>query len=310
MKILQKIVLLLTVALCSGCYEDYIHDYESTSVGFAVAKPLRTVIADRGMEIRVGVSIGGKRQVDMNDWAKFEIDGTLLEGTGMELLPTGYYTLADPNTFRVAKENLPVADVAIQFTQAFYDDPKSVGWSVKEGGKVVMKSYALPFKITESSLDNIPEDRKTSLVAIKYISTFHGTYYVKGAVSEMDANGATVNTITYSDKDLIKNMTRDIRTLSTVTLERPGIANLAVSDKDKVKLTVAPVPDADTYNVSVETADKGIEISDGEGFYYPKKEKPEFALTYSYSKDGKKFVVSETLVLRQDPLKDLRVETW
>ena len=40
------------------------------------------MIADRDMQIRVGVAIGGKREVDMNDWAEFEIDPALLTGTG------------------------------------------------------------------------------------------------------------------------------------------------------------------------------------------------------------------------------------
>lgn len=45
-----------------------------------MANPLRTVIADRDMPIYIGVSIGGKREVDMSDWAKFEIDPSLVEG--------------------------------------------------------------------------------------------------------------------------------------------------------------------------------------------------------------------------------------
>lgn len=61
------------------------------------------MIADRDMQIRVGVAIGGKREVDMNDWAEFEIDPALLTGTGLEVLPKEYYTLSDNNLFRVSK---------------------------------------------------------------------------------------------------------------------------------------------------------------------------------------------------------------
>ena len=80
MKIAKIILLALTTCLAS-CYEDYTHDYETTNVGFALQNPLRTVISDRDMPIYVGVSLGGKREVDMNDWAKFTLDASLLEGT-------------------------------------------------------------------------------------------------------------------------------------------------------------------------------------------------------------------------------------
>ena len=45
-------------------------------------KPLRTLVADTDMSIKVGVAIGGKREVHTDDWATFEIDPSLLDGTG------------------------------------------------------------------------------------------------------------------------------------------------------------------------------------------------------------------------------------
>lgn len=47
-------------------------------MGFALDQPLRTVVSGTN-KIYVGVSIGGKREIDMSDWATFEIDETLLE---------------------------------------------------------------------------------------------------------------------------------------------------------------------------------------------------------------------------------------
>ena len=145
MKIAKIILLALTTCLTS-CYEDYTHDYETTNVGFALQNPLRTVISDRDMPIYVGVSLGGKREVDMNDWAKFTLDASLLEGTPLTLLPEEYYILEDPEIFKVRKSNLPVADVEIKFTDAFYTDPLSL-----------TTHYALPFKVTESSMNTIRE---------------------------------------------------------------------------------------------------------------------------------------------------------
>ena len=130
----------------SSCYEDYTKDYNYSTAYFASQKPLRTVIADRDMQIRVGVAIGGKREVDMNDWAEFEIDPALLTGTGLEVLPKEFYTLSDNNLFRVSKNTLAVADVAITFTNTFYEDVACTE-----------THYALPFRVKSRSLDKILE---------------------------------------------------------------------------------------------------------------------------------------------------------
>ena len=65
---LVKFLFVSFVVLVSftSCYDEYTNDYETPNMGFAVA--------NRDMPIYIGVSIGGKREVDMSDWAKFEID--------------------------------------------------------------------------------------------------------------------------------------------------------------------------------------------------------------------------------------------
>ena len=248
MKIAKIILLALTTCLVS-CYEDYTHDYETTNVGFALQNPLRTVISDRDMPIYVGVSLGGKREVDMNDWAKFTLDASLLEGTPLTLLPEEYYILEDPEIFKVRKSNLPVADVEIKFTDAFYTDPLSL-----------TTHYALPFRVIESSMNSIREGADYSIVAIKYVSSFSGVYYLQGEVSEVDDNGNIIEstTVVYKEKDLINNNTLELSTLAQNKLLRPGVANLTKSNANRFQLTIdnngESGPD---YNVQIE----GIELS-------------------------------------------------
>lgn len=313
MKKLQIALLFLLTGLTS-CYEDYIEDYETTSVGFAISNPLRTVISDRNMSIYVGVSLGGKREVDKADWAKFTIDESLLNGTGLILLPNNYYTLGDPETFRVRKSTLPVADVEIKFTDAFYADALS-----RE------VHYALPFRVTESSMDQIREEGETSVVAIKYASTFSGTYYLTGNVTELDENGNSIeNTCqSYGDKlDIIKSPTCVLTTLSKSELIRPGISDPATDKKDNLKLTIENNGNSEgNYKVQIST-EKGIcpvEAIEGDYIYKSKEYTyngngdtpcPEIMLKYIYETNGKRYQVDERLVLRRDPLKDLRVETW
>lgn len=282
--------------LLSSCYEKYEEDYAYSAVYFASQQPLRTVIADRGMEIRVGVAIGGKREVDLNDWARFEIDETLLEGTGLTLLPATYYELADPDTFRVSKSTLAVADVAIRFTDAFYADPLCV-----------TTHYALPFRVVESSLDKILEDKQTSVVAVKYMSTYGGTYYVTGSRVELDDQGQEIGTPEiYRDADLSKNLTRATTTVSADVLTRAGVSNFTTDvATEKVQLTFH----ADK-TLGVGSADGGIEITDGSGSWDDSGDRLVLNMTYGFTKGGKRYRVTEQLTRRQDPLQDLRYEEW
>lgn len=87
MKRLNILWIGLISVLMTACYDDYEKDYDESSVYFASQKPLRTLVADTDMSIKVGVAIGGKREVHTDDWATFEIDPSLLEGTGLTLMP-------------------------------------------------------------------------------------------------------------------------------------------------------------------------------------------------------------------------------
>lgn len=283
----------------TSCYEDYIEDYKYTSAYFASQKPLRTVIADRDMTIDVGVAIGGKREVDMNDWAEFEIDETLLNGTGLTLLPKEFYTLSDESVMRVSKSTLPVASVTISFTDAFYADQNTM-----------KQHFALPFRVVSSSLDSILVGKETSIVAIKYISTYHGTYYVKGTVTEVDNNGNPVegsDPVAYSNADLSKNITRNLSTVSRNTVIREGLANLRTGVPNE-KLQIVFNED---NTLTVGTAEGGTAITDGSGSYeYDSDGVLTLSLSYIYVKNGKKYRAIETLIRRQDPLNDLRFEEW
>lgn len=298
MKAFKLLIILFLGVLVSSCYDEYVDDFDYSTVGFAMTKPLRTVIADRSMEVRVGVSIGGKRAVDMNDWATFKID-TVSVPAGKTLMPKNYFIMSDSTTMKVHKSNLPVADIGISFTDAFYADPLSI-----------TGVYVLPLKITDSSLDSVYQS--STVVCFKYISTFHGTYYVKGKLIELDAPaGNDIDTIAYENKDLVKNITKDIATVDRHTLIRPGLANFTATTTEKVQLRIVPTDDANkTYSVEVGAATGGVAITNGSGTYYGNKTNPEIILEYAFVKGGKNYRVEEILILRQDPLYDLRVETW
>lgn len=301
-----NILLFIAVLLgLSSCYDDYVNDYENPNMGFAVAKPLRTVIADRDMPIYIGVSIGGKREVDMADWAKFVVDQTLVEQTGKVLLPSNYYTLSDSEYFRVRKSNLPVADVRIDFTEAFYNDPLAL-----------KEHYVLPFRMIDNSLGALREGAETTVAVIKYISTYAGTYYRMGKVTEVDATGvAQAEPVSYGDThDIINCSTAVFSSMAPRVVVCPGVGN----EKEAVG-SITLTMDA-SKNVAITGIDGKVVISNASGNYKVEGDydyvanagthAPQFDLEYTYEKSGKYYRVVEKLVLRQDPLYDLRVETW
>ena len=221
------------------------------------------------------------------------------------MLPANYYTLADPEYFRVRKSNSPVADVGITFTDLFYED-----------SRCLTDYYALPFRMTENSMNAIREGAETCVAVIKYISTYAGTYYRMGNVTEVDAGGNPVGEpVSYGNtKDIIKCATATFKTMEPRVVVCPG-----VGDKLETVGSLTLTMDANN-NVTVEEVSGKAAITNASGTYkiegdydYVAKvgtRAPQFDLEYTYENGGKYYHVVEKLVLRQDPLYDLRVETW
>ena len=94
----------------------------------------------------------------------------------------------------------------------------------------------------------------------------------------------------------------------------PGLGN----EKESVG-SITLTMDADK-NVTITGVDGKAAISNASGSYKTEGDydyvanagtrAPQFDLEYTYEKSGKYYQVVEKLVLRQDPLYDLRVETW
>ena len=79
-----------------------------------------------------------------DDWATFEIDPSLLDGTGLTLMPENYYQLANPNKMTISNPNLAIADVKVTFSDAFYEDNAALN-----------KHYAIPFRLVDHNQDEI-----------------------------------------------------------------------------------------------------------------------------------------------------------
>ena len=257
--------------------------YDKSSVYFASQKPLRTLVADTDMSIKVGVAIGGKREVHTDDWATFEIDPSLLDGTGLTLMPENYYQLANPNKMTISNPNLAIADVKVTFSDAFYEDNAALN-----------KHYAIPFRLVDHDQDEISTDvngnlKDYSIVVVKFVSQYHGTYFVKGKVTNLSTQQVTE----YSNKE-----------------RRPGFGN-TLENNESVNLTVNP-----DGSVNIE-AGGSVAITDASATLDPAAEslefvgkQPKFTLSYKYTKGGVTYQVDEELIRRQNPEADLRFQEW
>ena len=251
------IIALSLLSLMSGCskYDNYVEDFDFTSVYFGTQKPLRTVVARDPMQIKFGVAMGGVRENTKDQWVKFKLDPSLLNTVGganaFTLLPKSYYemVLSNGDSTIIIPAGKIIGDVVLKINKdAFTTDPLAT-----------TKKYALPIRIYETSADSILKGNELiaakdyTIIVIKYISQESGTYYVKG--SETDK--ATNITTTYSYSDLTKNKTRDLTTLSLTSLNMGGIGSRTASALYKMLISL----NADG-SIALSTATGGVAVTD------------------------------------------------
>ncbi|GGZ13191.1 hypothetical protein GCM10007049_01210 [Echinicola pacifica] len=306
--------IILGVALLAGglmsCepYEDYIEDFDYTIVYFGSQKPLRTIVAYDEMEFKVGVAMGGKRTSEVQEYADFVVDPSLLEdeaftgGNEFVLLPESYYTLSDDSRMLIPAGKY-IGDITVSLNREnFTNDPDATS-----------NTYALPIRITASSLDSIASGsyddlgnvinppKNYTILVVKYISPYSGTYYHKGAQVELDENGEVVNEVVYNNQDLIKNATWNLSTITRNQVLTPQVGN---NQSGSIILTV----DEDSNLVSISTEDDQIQDLQGQGTY--SEDESAFYIEYSFMKNEADYLVKDTLIIRQAPELDLGFEEW
>ena len=168
---------------------------------------------------------------------------------------------------------------------------------------VITGGYALNSYKEEKENGNLKD---YSIVVVKFVSQYHGTYFVKGKVTNLSTQQVTE----YSNKDLSQNMTRDFVSLGRNKVRRPGFGN-TLENNESVNLTVNP-----DGSVNIE-AGGSVAITDASATLDPAAEslefvgkQPKFTLSYKYTKGGVTYQVDEELIRRQNPEADLRFQEW
>lgn len=206
-KHMKKIFLFLIVACwLTSCYDDYRLDYPTSTVAFSNATGgsdqqgvlWRSVVKGEGLQLDAGIYLAGVIENRQERWADFEIDPALLSGTGYELMPENYYTLSNNSRF-VIPAGGHIGRISITLDSlAFVNDPNAV-----------KPHYAIPFRLTDTSEDNILETQSTQILVIRYINYYEGFYIHEGSFSTIDDGGGILN------EGMINNVLR----ASTVMLD-------------------------------------------------------------------------------------------
>ncbi|PSL24591.1 DUF1735 domain-containing protein [Dyadobacter jiangsuensis] len=195
----------LTMAL-SACYDDYIKDFDYTSVYFMYQTNARTFVVGEGMSIEVGAALAGVRENRQDRVVGFQMDAALVNANALQAmkagagyireavsgvdtlkpLPADYFTISD-NSKMVIKAGTHMGSVVIKADSARF---------LKDAA-TIRAGYAIPFYITSADADSIVRAKRSAVVALKYENMLFGNYWHGGVTTVKDATGKVVKTVKY-----------------------------------------------------------------------------------------------------------------
>jgi hypothetical protein len=262
----------IAVAMFSCGYEDFVVDYDYTAVYFPYALIDRTVIVGEYMEIGIGVVLGGRVENLSDEWAVFEIDNGFLDSSYLPL-PESYYSMEEQDKFEIPAGSFQgLAKISIN-SERFCSDSLAL-----------TPTYALGFRLTDTSADSILAGKDSTIITFKYFNTYHGFYYHKG-MSVAYSGNSVIDTIHYPEDDIW-----ELETNSVEGVIAPEMANFSGNDFH-MNLTVNP---DNTVNIA-RNPSATVEVT-GEGNFDP--ETRTFILEYSFEYNDLTYITIDTLIFR------------
>jgi hypothetical protein len=305
---MKKILAILILAFAAGaCYDDYILDYEYDAIYFPYQYDVRTFVVGEGMQIEMGVALGGVRENTRDRLISYQFDNGLISpatlaamqaspsyiknslGTELKLLPSDYYSLSDDSQIVIKKDDHSGTITLTPDSTAFLSDPDAL-----------TATYALPLRIVEADADSILSTKDFAVIAFKYENMLFGNYWHGGKTVVVDPLGTPIDTILYHTS--IPSPEAKVWKLTTV--EPFALTTNSVSDfsssppKPEMKITL----DA-TGNVAIGSVDGATYVVEPDGpsvFNKPKLlQDRKLLLNYKYQDaDGNTYHATDTLTFR------------
>lgn len=174
---------LLMTASCESGNKEFGYDGE-TAVYFANAGYVRTVELGEDQEadltddnnhiitIKANCAggYGNNNDVTVDYISDASLcDGYKINGAAIQVMPSNYYQIENPNQFVIAKGQ-QLGGVRVKLTDAFFNDDKSYE-----------QGYVIPVKLTKAQgVDKVLESKNTTFCLVKYVNPWAATYLRQG----------------------------------------------------------------------------------------------------------------------------------
>ena len=199
-------ILLIAAIALTGCYEDYVRDYDKDGVFFAYQYDLRTFVIGEGGQFDVTVALGGVMKNSRDRAVKLAIDNTLVDEAayrgmmgadhisgdyvGMALrnagvssllpLPAENYTVTGLDGLKIPAGR-HTGTVTVHATDAMLADPNAY-----------KPAYAIGVKILSADADEVVEGLDCAVIVVRCENRFFGNWTHHGTVTVYDASGTEV----------------------------------------------------------------------------------------------------------------------
>ena len=297
------IACLLLTALLTSCYEDFIKEFDYTSIYFMYQTNVRTFVVGEGMKIEVGAALGGIRENTRDRVVNFTMDDKLvtpdilaamkvganyikeaiLPVTALKVMPADYFTISDKAKM-VIKAGQHSGSVVIKADSAkFVQDAATIN-----------PVYAIPFYINTADADSVLATKRYAVIALKYENMLFGNYWHGGVTTVKDATGKVIKTTNYFTT--IPSPESKIMVLKTVA-PNALVTNKISDQTGSLKITVT----GGTVTVSQATGSKVDIQPDGQSVFNQSKllQERKIFLKYKYANaDGTTSFAQDTLTFR------------
>lgn len=323
MKKYTKILLLvLSVLPLTGCYEEYVKDYEYSAAYVAFQYDLRSLVVGEGMKFDFGAAVAGILENTEDKNVRFVIDDELVNGDlsaygsetpftaidGMKgtapvgVLSQRYVTDAVTNASLSALEPLPAS---------YYNVSGNGNIKIEKGlhtGTVTFSAdsvamladdnvgknpfYAIGYRIVSANVDTVLLSKSFGVIALRCENTFFGNWYHGGKSVVTNASGETSESI-YPTKIPADDNTFEVYSLTTST---PYSVDVNFFHNTKGQLMTITMEDG---QIKVSSADGRITDLGSSWNKSRLLQDRKLFLNYSYtSADGSETVVNDTLTFR------------
>lgn len=206
-------------------------DYEYSSVYFAYQSPVRTIVLgedvfdtslDNEYKCQIMATMGGVYSNEKDVEIDIIVDNSLcdnlvFEETGEDVvpMPSDYYSLSSDKI--IIEKGSILGGVTVQLTDAFFNDPKSLGVNyvipVRMNDVVNADTILAGSALVENAKRGVSSDwdvqpKDYILYAVKYINPYHGSYLRRGldVITKDGIQETEVRHNEYVEKDEVVNL--------------------------------------------------------------------------------------------------------